>query len=148
MESRRAISKKFLPFIFETFKTKRFFFVGDTSKISSEVGKATPWFGMPGLGDKQVCKVNSQNVAIREMHKMGGVKYVKPVELIHQNLEILKDRDKYMFLIDRRITPFKDNNFYLEGRPIPIDAAYNVGGIHIVVTDTFSGDLSQPDPPR
>ncbi len=103
---------------------------------------------MPGLGDKQVCKVNSQNVAIREMHKMGGVKYVKPVELIHQNLEILKDRDKYMFLIDRRITPFKDNNFYLEGRPIPIDAAYNVGGIHIVVTDTFSGDLSQPDPPR
>jgi hypothetical protein len=50
-------------------------------------------------------------------------------------------------LIDRRITPFEDNNFYLEGRPIPIDAAYNIGGIHIVMTDTFSGDLSQPDPP-
>jgi hypothetical protein len=77
-------------------KPKYFVFVGDRSKISSEVGKATPWFGMPGLGDKQVCKVNSQNVAIREMHKMGVVKYVKPVELTHQNLEILTDQDKYM----------------------------------------------------
>jgi hypothetical protein len=47
-EIRRTVSKKSLPAVFETFKTKTPF-VGDTSKISLQVAQAMPWFGMPGL---------------------------------------------------------------------------------------------------
>ena len=124
--------KKSLPPIFETFKVKNFVVVGDTSSISLQVGQAMPWFGMPGLGDKHVCQINSQNVTVPELNKLGIVEYVEPVELTSDNLDILTNREEYFFLIDDRITPFQNGNFYLKGKPISIDVAYSVGGIHIV----------------
>lgn len=124
--------KKSLPPIFETFKVKNFVFVGDTSNISLQVGQAIPWFGMPGLGEKNVCEINSQKVTIPELNKLGVVEYVEPVELTTDNLDILTNREEYFFLIDDRITPFRNGNFYLKSKPIPIDVAYSIGGIHIV----------------
>jgi hypothetical protein len=124
--------KKSLPPIFETFKVKNFVFVGDTSNISLQVGQAMPWFGMPGLGEKHICEINGQKVTIPELNKLGVVEYVEPVELTNTNLEILTNRDQYFFLIDDRITPFRNGNFYLKDKPIPIDIAYSIGGIHIV----------------
>jgi len=124
--------KKSLPPIFETFKVKNFLFVGDTSRISLQVGQAMPWFGMPGLGEKHGCEINSQKITIPELNKLGLVEYVEPIELTNDNLNILTDKENYFFLIDNRITPFQNGSFYLKGKPVPIDIAYSVGGIHII----------------
>jgi len=124
--------KKSLPQEFETFKTRHFLFTGDTSNISLQVGKAMPWFGMPGLGEKHVCELNEQKVTIPELYELGLVEYFEQVELDSDNLGILTQIDNYFFLIDDRITPFQSGNFYLNGKPISIDLAYSIGGIHIV----------------
>lgn len=124
--------KKSLPREFETFKTRHFLFTGDTSKISLQVGQAMPWFGMPGLGEKHGCEMNGQKVTIPELNELGLVEYIEQVELTNDNSDILTKKDDYFFLIDDRITPFQNGNFFLHGKPIPIDVAFSVGGIHIV----------------
>ncbi len=124
--------KKSLPPVFQTFKIKYFLFGGDTSKISLAVGQAMPWFGMPGLGEKHVCELNGQKITIPELNELGLVDYIEHVELTTDNLEILTNPEVYYFLIDDRITPFQNGNFYLKGKPISIDVAYSIGGIHIV----------------
>jgi len=124
--------KKSLPPIFETFKVKHFLFEGDTSDISVQVGQAIPWFGMPGLGEKHVCEMNGEKVTIPELTKLGKVNYIEQINLTNDNLEILTDKENYFFLIDERLTPFKNGNFYLNEKPIPISLAYSVGGIHII----------------
>ena len=124
--------KKSLPEMFESFKIKNFVFVGDTSSISLQVGQAMPWFGMPGLGEKHACEINSKKVTIPELNKLGFVGYVELVELTNDNLNILTNREEYFFLIDDRITPFQNGNFQLNGKSISIDYAYSIGGIHIV----------------
>ncbi|NCT08479.1 MAG: TNT domain-containing protein [Flavobacteriia bacterium] len=124
--------KKSLPPIFETFKVKHFLFEGDTSNISVQVGQAMPWFGMPGLGEKHVCEINGEKVTIPELNKLGKVNYIEQIDLTNDNLEILTDKENYFFLIDERLTPFKNGNFYLNEKSIPIILAYSVGGIHII----------------
>lgn len=124
--------KKSLPREFETFKTRHFLFTGDTSKISLQVGQAMPWFGMPGLGEKHGCEMNGQKVTIPELNELGLVEYIEQVDLTNDNSDILTKKDDYFFLIDDRITPFQNGNFYLKGKPISIDLAYSIGGIHIV----------------
>ncbi len=124
--------KKSLPPFFETFKAMNFVFIGDNSNISLKFGEVAPWFGMPGLGEKHFCEINSQKVTIPELNKLGFVEYVEPVELTTDNLDILTNREEYFFLIDVRITPFQNGIFYLKGKTIPIDVAYSIGGIHIV----------------
>ena len=131
-KAEEAFPKKALPQIFETFKVKNFVIVGDTSNISLQVGRAMPWFGMPGLGEKHFCEINDQKTSIPELNKLGIVEYVEPVELTNNNLDILTNRDDYFFLVDDRITPYQNGNFFLKGKPIPIEVAYSVGGIHIV----------------
>ncbi|RKS42662.1 uncharacterized protein DUF4237 [Gillisia mitskevichiae] len=124
--------KKSLPPEFETFEIKYFLFNDDTSKISLQVGQAAPWFGMPGLGEKHFCEMNSQKVTIPELNKLGIVDYIDQIELTNENLNILTNREEYFFLIDERLTPFQNGNFYLKDKIIPISVAYEIGGIHIV----------------
>lgn len=126
--------KKSLPPAFETFKNKFFLFSGDTSKFSLQVGQAMPWFGMPGLGEKHVCEMNGKKITIPELNKLSLVEYVEQVELTKDNLNILADKENYFFLIDERLTPFHNGRFYLKDKPISIDLAYSVGGIHIIKT--------------
>jgi len=124
--------KKSLPPEFETYLEKTFVFTGDTSDISVNVGKAMPWFGQPGLGEKFFCERNAQKITVPELHDLGIVEYLEPVELTDRNLNILTNMGEYFFLVDDRITPFREGNFYLDGRPISIDMAYSIGGIHLV----------------
>lgn len=131
-KAEETFPKKSLPPNFESFKVKHFLFEGDTSKISLQVGQAMPWFGMPGLGEKHVCEMNGEKVTIPELYKLGLVEYVEQVELTNDNFDILMNKEKYFFLIDQRLTPFRNGNFYLNEQPIPINVAYSVGGIHII----------------
>ncbi|MEI6949995.1 hypothetical protein V9K67_22610 [Paraflavisolibacter sp. H34] len=129
--------QKSLPPIFETFKVKHFLFTTGTSGISLRVGKAMPWFGMPGLGEKHACEMNGEKITIPELYKLGLVEYLEPVELTPDNLDILTNRENYFFLIDNRITSFQNGNFYLKDKPIPIDVAYSIGGIHLLKKSTL-----------
>ncbi|MDO5981512.1 glycohydrolase toxin TNT-related protein [Flavivirga spongiicola] len=124
--------KKSLPPEFETFKTRHFLFEGDTSKVSLQVGQAAPWFGMPGLGEKHVCELNSQKVTIPELNKLGIVEYFEQIELTNNNLNVLTNKEEYFFLIDERITSFQNGSFQLKGKSIPISVAYEIGGIHLI----------------
>jgi hypothetical protein len=124
--------KKSLPPEFANFKIKNFLFVGNTSNISFQVAQAMPWFGMPGLGEKCVCEMNGQKKTIPELNELRIIEYVEPVELTSINLDTLTNKEDYFFLIDDRITPFKNGNFYLKDKPIPIHVAYSIGGIHLI----------------
>lgn len=124
--------KKSLPPEFANFKIKNFLFVGNTSNISLQVAQAMPWFGMPGLGEKCVCEMNGQKKTIPELNELRIIEYVEPVELTSINLDTLTNKEDYFFLIDDRITPFKNGNFYLKDKPIPIHVAYSIGGIHLI----------------
>lgn len=124
--------RKSLPLDFEKFQIKYFLFEGGASNISVKVGQAMPWFGMPGLGEKHVCEMNGEKITIPELYQLGKVAYIEKVELTDDNLDILTDKENYYFLIEERITPFRDGNFYLDGQPIPIHVAYSIGGIHII----------------
>ncbi|MCF6132226.1 hypothetical protein [Flavobacterium wongokense] len=129
--------KKSLPAAFETYKHKHFIFSGDTEGIQLQVGKAIPWFGMPGEGKKHACLIDGKMVSIPELNKMGLVDYIEMVELTDSNLNILTNQEEYYLLVDERITPYEDGNFYLNGRSVPIDVAYSVGGIHIIKMTTL-----------
>ena len=129
--------KKSLPREFEVFKVKHFLFQGDTSKISLLVAQAMPWFGMPGLGEKHSCEINGEKVTIPELSKLDLVEYIEHIELTNENLDILTNKEDYFFLIDDRITPFQNGNFYLKENIIPIDIAYSIGGIHIIKKTTL-----------
>ncbi len=131
-KAEEPFQKKSLPPVFETFKVRHFLFTGNTSHISLQVAQALPWFGMPGLGEKHVCEMNGQKVTVPELHNLGLVEYVEPEELTNDNLDILTNREHYMFLIDDRITTFQNGSFYLKGKPITIDVAYSIGGIHVI----------------
>lgn len=124
--------KKALPPVFETFDARHFVFTGDTSEITLKVGQAVPWFGMPGMGAKHVCELNGAQVTIPELHRLGVVEYVEHIELTGDNLDVLVNRAQCFFLVDERITQFRDHNFYVNGTPVPINVAYGVGGIHIM----------------
>ncbi len=124
--------KKSLPPDFKTYKEKHFLIQGDISNVSLQVGQAMPWFGMPGLGEKHVCSISGEKVTIPELYKLGMIEYIEQVELSTNNFDILTDEDNYYFLINERLTPFCNGNFYLDGQPIPINVAYGIGGIHII----------------
>lgn len=124
--------KKSLPPVFKSFAIKYFLFTGKASGLSLKVGQAMPWFGMPGGGEKRVCEINGVKVTIPELNKLGMVEYVELVELTHDNLDLLTNNEEYLFWIDERITTFQQGNFYLRGKPIPIDVAYSIGGIHLI----------------
>jgi hypothetical protein len=124
--------KKSLPAIFETHKTKHFVFIGKNDDFTISVGRAAPWFGMPGLGDKHFCSINKEKIPIPELQKLGIVQYVGQIELTAKNSDILQQKEQYFFIVDERILRFEHNNFYLEGNIIPIEVAYSIGGIHLV----------------
>ena len=131
-KAEESFPKKSLPPNFETFKVKYFLFDNDISNISVQVGQAMPWFGMPGLGEKHVCEINGKKATIPELNELGKVEYIEQIDLTDDNLNILTDKENYFFLIDERLTPFKNGSFYLNEKPIPINVAYSVGGIHII----------------
>jgi hypothetical protein len=124
--------KKSLPPEFDTFKTKHFVFVASKPNITLRVGEVMPWFGMPGYGKKHFCERDGQMITISELNKLGIIEYVELIELSSENLDVLTNRDDYFVLIDNRITPYQNGNFNLNGKPVPMDVAYSIGGIHIV----------------
>lgn len=127
--------KKSLPPDFEEFDVRYFIFVKYDVLIKG--GEVVPWFGRPGLGTKYFCELDSQEVSIPELSKLGVIEYVESVELTPDNLGILTDREQYFYLADEKVARVEDNTFLLHGKSIPIDVAYSIGGLNIVRKITY-----------
>lgn len=124
--------KKSLPPEFNSYQAKYFIFKEKNLNVSIQIGQAIPWFGMPGLGEKHVCEMDSQKIVIPKLHKKGIVQYCEHVELRADNLNVLTNRKNYIFLINENMVSFRNNNFYVKDKLIPISLAYMIGGIQLL----------------
>ena len=73
--------KKSLPPDFEKFGVRYFIFKENKHEISVKAGQVVPWFGMPGLGTKYFCEMDSQQIPIPELSQLGVIDYVESVQL-------------------------------------------------------------------
>ncbi|UWY29148.1 hypothetical protein [Flavobacterium sp. TR2] len=124
-KEKEAFENKSLPGFFETMEKKLFVLNEVPDYISLVSGKAMPWFGMPGGGEKFFFRYDeSTPVTIEEAHKLNMINYVEVVELNHENLSVLNDRDNYCFLIDPNEVKYEDQLFYLNGEKISLAELY------------------------
>jgi hypothetical protein len=124
-KEKEAFENKSLPEFFETMDQKLFFINEVPDYISLVSGKAMPWFGMPGGGEKYFFRYDETTpVTIEEAHKLNIINYVEIVELNHDNLSILNDRDNYCFLFDPHEVKYEDQLFYLNGKKISLAELY------------------------
>ncbi|MEI9946520.1 MAG: hypothetical protein WDN26_20145 [Chitinophagaceae bacterium] len=65
------------------------------------------------------------------MKRCRVIEYVTLTELTNENSGILSDREQYYFLADPRIVQFRDNNFYMQEKIVPVGMAYSVGGLYM-----------------
>lgn len=129
--------KKSLPEAFDKIKGRYFRFneACDFSRLQVTRGLAAPWFGMSGGGEKFYCQEAGQMLSILELAERGWVDYFENVdftELTGANLEILKQPENYFFHLNEDLLTFKEGNFHLEGKLIPIDVAYEIGALEII----------------
>ncbi|AXB55810.1 hypothetical protein [Flavobacterium fluviale] len=124
-KEKEAFENKSLPEFFETMDQKLFVINKAPDYIDLVSGKAMPWFGMPGGGEKFFFRYDeSTPVTLEEVHKLNIIKYVKIVELNYDNLSVLNDRDNYCFLIDPYEVKFENQLFYLNGEKISLAELY------------------------
>lgn len=124
-KEKEAFENKSLPGFFETMEQKLFVINEVPDYISLVSGKAMPWFGMPGGGEKFFFRYDeSTPVTIEEAHKLNIINYVEIVELNQDNLSVLNDRDNYCFLIDPNEVKYEDQLFYLNGEKISLAELY------------------------
>ena len=131
-KAEEPFSKKSLPPVFENYQKKFFVFSTVPDNIIMHSGEVIPWFGMPGKGIKHYCEVNNKKVSFSQMSKDNVIQYILPVKLSESNLNILTDRENYVFICDQRFVTYKNNQFQVNEKIIPIELAYSIGGIHIV----------------
>lgn len=124
-KEKEAFENKSLPEFFETMDQKLFVINEAPDYISLVSGKAMPWFGMPGGGEKFFFRYDETTpVTIEEAHRLNIINYVEIVELNHDNLGVLNDRDNYCFLFDPQEVKYEDQLFYLNGEKISLAELY------------------------
>jgi hypothetical protein len=124
--------KKSLPPFFQEYEKKFFVIAKSSDDISFSSGTAIPWFGMPGGAEKIFGKKGDSDVTIKELFDDGIIEYVDFVDLNESNAAILRQNEKYFFLVDNRIVRFLNNDFFVKDKRVPLSVAYEIGGVHIV----------------
>lgn len=124
--------KKSLPPYFEQFLVRIFQFPNiELGNVHLICGETAPWFGQPGGGYKYYCEENGEKLTIEELRQRQLVEYLEFVELNSTNLEILREREHYFFLASKTLD-FIDGLPAINGKVIPISAAYEIGLFTIV----------------
>ncbi|KAF2332108.1 hypothetical protein [Flavobacterium nitrogenifigens] len=124
-KEKEAFENKSLPEFFGTMDQRLFLINEVPDYISLVSGKAMPWFGMPGGGEKFFFRYDETTpVTLEEAHKLNIINYVEIVELNQDNLSVLNDRDNYCFLIDPYEVKYEDQLFYLNGEKISLAELY------------------------
>lgn len=130
-----AFENKSLPAFFETMNKKLFVTNEAPDYISLASGKAMPWFGMPGGGEKLFFRYDETTpVTLEEAHKLDIIRYVEVVELNYDNLGVLNDRDNYCFMIDSKVK-FQEQLFYLDGEKISLAELYQKKKLFVLAVE-------------
>lgn len=124
--------KKSLPPFFEELPSQYFFFQGDTAKLAVRSGEATPWFGMPGLGEKHVVEINNEMVTVPELQQLGYVEYFEKIELTDKNLDLLTANEQVFLHPINPLLEFDNGQFYFNNKPISISDAYRIGALILI----------------
>lgn len=124
-------SKKSLPDEFLKLEHKTFLINKIPDYITLAVGKAIPWFGKEGGGEKHFFRYEGNPITIEEAHKLNIITYFDFVKLNKDNLSILNDRDSCFFLTDK-LVEYKNQEFYLKGAKVALSDLYHKGLIQIV----------------
>lgn len=124
-KEKEPFENKSLPELFEKMERKLFVINEGPDYITMASGKAMPWFGMPGGGDKFFFRYDeTTTVTLEEAQKLDIIRYVEIVELNYDNLSILNDRDNYCFIIDPKEVKFENQLFYYDGEKISLAELY------------------------
>lgn len=115
---------KSLPDEFLQFDKKTFLINEIPEFISIAAGKAMPWFGKPGGGDKYFFRYENNPISIEEAKKLKVLFYFQYVEITNDNCSLLNDRDNYVFQLDKRVS-FKEKEFYFEGSKTSLSSLHH-----------------------
>ncbi|WP_109300015.1 glycohydrolase toxin TNT-related protein [Aquimarina sp. AU474] len=126
-----VFEKKSLPDDFLQYEQKTFLLSEIPEYIDIAAGKAMPWFGKPGGGDKYFFKYEDSPITIEEARKLNVITYFNYVTLHENNLSILNDRDSYIFQLDKTIE-FRDKEFYYANDKISLSDLYHKGLLKIL----------------
>lgn len=119
-----SFEKKSLPDYFQDFEKRKFIVKNLPKEISIAQGKAMPWFGKPGGGDKHFFKFNNNTITISEIQKLNLISYFEYLELDESNISILKDRDNYIYKLDYSVV-YENQEFYYGGIKTSLSELYH-----------------------
>lgn len=129
--SDELFEKKSLPDEFLKFEIRTFLINEIPEYITVAAGKAMPWFGKPGGGDKYFFQYENNPISIEEAEKLKILIYFEYVEITEHNISILNDRDNYIFQLSRLVN-YKDKEFYYENLKISLSALYHKGLLKVL----------------
>jgi hypothetical protein len=130
-KDKESFEKKSLPDDFLKFERKTFLLNKIPDYIEIAAGKAMPWFGKPGGGDKYFFKYEDNPITIEEAEKLNVISYFDYTDINEQNLSILKDRDNYIFQLDR-IVEYKNKEFYYQNSKTSLSNLYHKGFLKVL----------------
>jgi len=122
--------KRSLPEKFKTFQTKQFIsspLLPDSINVGN--GTVAPWFGQPGGGIKYFFGTPEHELEIQEVANKKWIDYVEWQNPSTFNLEGIGNPKDCLLILEKGRVTVADGNFFLEGRPIPLDVGLSLGCI-------------------
>jgi len=129
--SNEIFEKKSLPDEFLNFEKKYFIINEIPEYISVAVGKAMPWFGKPGGGNKYFFRYEGNPISIEEAKKLKIIFYFEYVEITDENISILNNRDNYIFQLDKSVN-YKNQEFYIDNLKTSLSTLYHKGLLKVM----------------
>lgn len=132
--SKEAFERKSLPPHFKNLEKKYFIVNQLPPNYQVALGKAIPWFGMPGNGDKYYIHEAEKQLTLDKLAAQQVISYVKRIELIQENANVLHDRLNYRLLLDdqtMRYDPSSDK-FYYNNTEVSLGGAFELGAVEIL----------------
>ncbi len=123
--------KKSLPDEFLQFEKRTFLIHQIPEYISVAMGKAMPWFGKPGGGDKYFFRYENNPISLEEAKKLNAILYFKFIEITEDNISVLNDRDNYIFHLHKSVV-YKEKEFYLENSKTSLSKLYHMGLLKVM----------------
>lgn len=123
--------KKSLPDEFLQYEKRTFLIHEIPDYISVALGKAMPWFGKPGGGDKYFFQYEKKPISLEEAEKLNIILYFDYVTITKDNISILNDRDNYVFRLDKSVL-FKEKEFYVDNTKIALSELYHKNLLKVI----------------
>lgn len=124
--------KKSLPDDFLKLDKKFFLIENIPAYIEAVSGKAMPWFGKPGGGEKFFFRYEGEPITLEEAKSLNIIAYFEYIKLDESNLSVLNDRDGYMFLLKSDEIEFINKELYYKNNKTSVAELYSKNLIRII----------------